>query len=97
MYLLSATSFLLLLFFQTIPTLRGPVGIVFTVSISVLGAIGLLHWANESATSQAKGFLSIPAIRNQLREFMDFPVAVKIGLVMGAICLPMLVDALMRT
>lgn len=97
MYLFSATSLLLFLLFQHSRLLNGPVGIAFAVSMGTLGAVGILYWVYESTASKPTGLSSLPIIRDQLLEFIGFPLLAKIGVLLGSLSLPMIVDAIMRT
>lgn len=94
MYLLAATALSLFCFFQMNQLMRGPVGVAFAVSMAVLGAIGILHWAYESTRNKSEGFLSSAAMQAQLSQFMGLPILVKVALLVGSLGLPLTVNAL---
>jgi len=94
MLLLTATSALLFFLLQMSPTMNGPVGTAFAISMAVLGAIGILHWTHESSKGKSTGLFSSPTIQGQLHSFMTLPVAVKVILVLVAMVLPITIDAI---
>lgn len=94
MLLLTAISALLFLLLQMSPTMNGPVGTTFAISMAVLGAIGILHWTHESSKGKSTGLLSNPTIQGQLHSFMTLPVAVKVILLLVVMVLPIAVDAI---
>jgi hypothetical protein len=95
MLLLMGTSLVLFILLPMSPTMLGPVGMAFSVSMAVLGAIGILHWMHESSKGKSTGFMSNAIVQGQLHRFMNLPALLKLMVVLFVLVLPLAVDALM--
>lgn len=97
MYLLAATALLLFGVLQTNQIMHGPVGVAFALSMAILGSIGILHWVYEATASKTKGIISNPIIQRQLQQFMGLPTVLKVTLLLGSLCLPVVVNAIVAS
>jgi hypothetical protein len=96
MIILISLTVALFTFFNSSPILHGPVGLSFQISISIIGAIGLLQWIYESQqkTSASNSDQANSFLKDQLTQFHNIPTMIKLAIFVFSIVLPVAISKL---